>query len=177
MTIRGVLFCAILFVAWVGDAFAASEYTFDFESVSSDAPISVPTGQDGVDIVVYFATWCPYCKALMPHLQSIKDQYGDQVRIFAISIREDGDANGYILERGYQFDLMLEGEAVAEQHGVKGTPAVYAFDKEQKLVFNLYDHFPKAMADLKDKSHFERSQRMAPWWAARLRESIAATIE
>src|SRR3546814_9228256 len=28
-------------------------------------------------VVLFWATWCPYCKALMPHLQSMLDEYGN----------------------------------------------------------------------------------------------------
>jgi hypothetical protein len=33
--------------------------------------------------VLFWATWCPYCKALMPHVQSNLDEYGKQVRVVA----------------------------------------------------------------------------------------------
>ena len=32
-------------------------------------------------ILFFWATWCPYCKALMPHLQSIKLELGDDIEI------------------------------------------------------------------------------------------------
>ena len=37
-------------------------------------------------ILFFWATWCPYCKALMPHLQSIRLEYGDSVNILAINV-------------------------------------------------------------------------------------------
>ena len=51
-------------------------------------------------ILFFWATWCPYCKALMPHLQSVRLEYGDQVKILAINFREDGDPVAFIKNAG-----------------------------------------------------------------------------
>ena len=53
-------------------------------------------------VVLFWASWCPYCKALMPHLQSLLDEYGsEKLEIIAVSIREDApeDAAPVALER------------------------------------------------------------------------------
>ena len=50
-----------------------------------------PDDLAGPTIILFWATWCPYCKALMPHLQSILDEYPGQLQVLALSIRDDGD--------------------------------------------------------------------------------------
>ena len=53
-------------------------------------------------IVLFWATWCPYCKALMPHIQSVRFEYGDAIRVLAIHFRDDkGDPVGFIEAAGY----------------------------------------------------------------------------
>ncbi|MCH7538346.1 MAG: redoxin domain-containing protein, partial [Proteobacteria bacterium] len=56
--------------------------------VAPDWTLSTPNGQainladeaEKQTVVLFFwVTWCPYCKALMPHLQSIRIEYGDSV--------------------------------------------------------------------------------------------------
>ena len=48
-----------------------------FELATTDGQVfRYPDDLTGLTIVYFWATWCPYCKALMPHLQSILDEYG-----------------------------------------------------------------------------------------------------
>jgi len=70
-------------------------------------------------IVLFWATWCPYCKALMPHIQSIRLEYGDEIRVLAIHFRDDkGDPVAYIENAGYDFTLLPDGDEVAKLNGV-----------------------------------------------------------
>ena len=48
-----------------------------------------PQDLEGPTIVLFWATWCPYCKSLMPHLQSVVDEYGGEVEVIALNFRED----------------------------------------------------------------------------------------
>src|SRR5437879_902192 len=45
-------------------------------------------------ILLFWATWCPYCKALMPSLQKVYDAAGrEHLDVYAIDIKEDADAD------------------------------------------------------------------------------------
>ena len=71
-------------------------------------------------IVLFWATWCPYCRALMPHLQSILDEYGEQVEVIALNIREDEDPVEYLDRFGFQFRLTLRRPAPGDH--LEATP-------------------------------------------------------
>jgi len=124
-------------------------------------------------IILFWATWCPYCKALMPHLQSIRYEFGDSIGVLAISIMEDGDPQTYLEEAGQDFTLLLDGDAVAERYGIAGTPGVIIVDTKQHIRFDLRKlPGPDIGPDAAKMSNSQRARRLAPYWAAEIRKAI-----
>ena len=101
--------------------------------------VTLPRTHDGVDIYFFWASWCPYCKALMPHLQSMRVEYGDDVTIYALNIRDEEMPELFMLEHGYDFILIPEADSVMELYGVRATPALFVVDGKGTIRFNLYD--------------------------------------
>ncbi len=150
--------------------------------IAPDWTLSTPNGQainladeaeKQTTVLFFWATWCPYCKALMPHLQSIRIEYGDSVKILAINIAEDADPVAFIDSAGYDFTLLLDGDAVAENYGIFGTPGLFVIDANRRIDFDL-----RSLPSLsppnngKKKSHARKAAYLAPYWAAEVRKSI-----
>lgn len=127
-------------------------------------------------IILFWATWCPYCKALMPHLQSILDEFPGQVDVLALSIRDDGDPAATLAEYGFDFTLFTDADAVAEAWGVKGTPGLFLADAGGRVVFDrmrLPTASRRAAAQPEAAmKHYQKAARNAPYWAARLRVAL-----
>lgn len=111
-----------------------------------------------VSVVLFWATWCPYCATLMPHLEVIYRKYKNKgLKFYAIDIHEDGklDPVEYFTNREYSYTLLLDGDLVAEDYGVKGTPGVYVVDKNKKIIYKrpagVSDVMVKQNVDLKIK--------------------------
>lgn len=80
-------------------------------------------------ILLFWATWCPYCEALMPYVQHVQDAAGkNRLDVYAIDIKEDGDPVKTLRERKLGFTLILDGDAIADQYAVKGTPGLFLVD-------------------------------------------------
>lgn len=125
-------------------------------------------------IVLFWATWCPYCKALMPHIQSVRLEYGDEISILAVHFRDDkGDPVAFIESAGYDFTVLPNGDEVAELNGAWGTPAVLIVDRDMTVRFDLYK-LPKPELPTAEKSlsHGRKAAYRAPYWAAELRKSL-----
>ncbi len=125
-------------------------------------------------VLFFWATWCPYCKALMPHLQSLRLEHGDEIKILAINFRDaDGDPVAYIRNAGYDFVVLPDGDAVAEAYRVYGTPGVIIVDQEQNIRFDLRS-LPKPNLPTTDRpaNNKRKAAYIAPYWAAEIRKSI-----
>ena len=86
-------------------------------------------------ILVFWATWCPYCKKLLPGIQRLHEKYGDKgLKIIAVNIREDWKPEVYWRNHEYTFDAVLDGDRVAKMYGVKGTPGLVFLDIEGNFV-------------------------------------------
>jgi cytochrome c biogenesis protein CcmG/thiol:disulfide interchange protein DsbE len=88
-------------------------------------------------LLLFWATWCPYCKALMPYLQKVYNAAGkDKLDVYAIDFKdEDGDPAAELKERGNTFTLVREGDAIAAQYGVKGTPGLFLVDRSGTIIY------------------------------------------
>jgi thiol-disulfide isomerase/thioredoxin len=100
--------------------------------------ISLADYQGKPVILHFWATWCPYCKKLQPKLVELEEKYKNTgIKIVAISFNEDEGVNPQdsINKRGYQFITAVEGDKVAQQYGVKGTPTTFFIDRVGKIIF------------------------------------------
>lgn len=129
-------------------------------------------------VLLFWATWCPYCKALMPHLQSLRLEYGDDVKILAINFRDDGDPVGYIDDAGYDFTVLPNGDDVAAAYSIWGTPGLLIVDSNRQIQFDLRS-LPKRdpPEDGKKASHKRKAAYRAPYWAAEIRKGIDVVLE
>ena len=87
-------------------------------------------------VLLFWATWCPYCRALLPHLETLHDEFKARgARFYALNIWEDGDASAYFREHGYEIPLILAADMIAEEYGVKGTPGVFVTDRSHRISY------------------------------------------
>lgn len=184
---RSVVF--VLLTAWslVGPAAAHAQENQDWQPPGFALPradgteFRYPDDVEGPTIILFWATWCPYCKALMPHLQSILDEYPGELQVLALSIRDDGDPAATLAEYGFDFTHFSTADAVAEAWGVKGTPGLFLADADGRVVFDRMrlppaaeraSAQPGAAQSAAAMKHYQRAARNAPYWAARLRVAL-----
>jgi len=130
--------CVIVHAVAAGAAPAVGERAPDWtlQRPSGETVRFADDARDRVAVVLFWATWCPYCRALMPHLQAVAEDFaGQPVRFYALNVWEDGDPVAHLRERGYQFDLLLDADAVAGAWGVKGTPGLFVVDRSGRVLY------------------------------------------
>ncbi|HUO81747.1 MAG TPA: TlpA disulfide reductase family protein [Gammaproteobacteria bacterium] len=132
-----------------------------FPAISADRPI----------IVLFWATWCPYCKALMPRLASLKKEFaGYDLEVYAIDIAEQGDPIPEIGARDLPLITLLNGDVVAERYGVEMLPALFLV-RDGRVLYRL-DYPPPGHPSQQVEAPAAQAPLLAPWWEARLREVL-----
>ena len=112
--------------AWEGKGIDGKTISFDPQHLQRPA------------ILLFWATWCPYCKALMPYVQKVYEAAGrGRLDVYAIDIKEDSDADpvAELRERKQTFTLVRDGDTIADQYGVKGTPGLFLVDERGEIVY------------------------------------------
>ncbi len=116
---------------------------------------------EGVSMVLFWATWCPYCRTLMPHLEVIYRKYrGKGLKSYAINVFEDGDPVQHFSDWKFTSTLLLNGDEVAAEWGVKGTPGLFVIDRDGKVVYKrpngVNDVLVKQNVDLRIKQALKK---------------------
>lgn len=135
-------------------------------------------------VVLFWASWCPYCRALMPHLQSLLDEHGsERIEVVAVNLWEEDpdDWRPDFVAAGYDFRVLLEGEQAARDWGVKGTPGLFLVDREGQVVFDRYARrFEPLRRDATllegELGNAQKAARQAPLWAAELRKALVPLL-
>ena len=101
-------------------------------------------------ILDFFATWCPPCKAEIPHFVELKSKYGDSgLEIIGISL-DRGAGWNELLERfasTYQINYpILKGsdEVVNAYGGIRAIPTTFVIDRNQGVKDKVIGYIDKA---------------------------------
>ena len=89
-------------------------------------------------VVVFWATWCGYCKAFMPYLKNIEADYADAgVKIVAINAKEDGrgDPQGYVRTLDFSAIAIRDGDPIAQAYGVQYIPGLMIVNGEGVVAY------------------------------------------
>jgi thiol-disulfide isomerase/thioredoxin len=111
---------------WVARDFAG--HTVEFPAVTQGKPA----------VVVFWATWCPYCKAFMPYLRNIQADYAQRgVKIVVVNAKEDGrgDPRAYMQTLGFSPIAVADGDDIAKAYGIQYIPGLLIVDGQGKVAY------------------------------------------
>ncbi|SMF60966.1 Thiol-disulfide isomerase or thioredoxin [Alteromonadaceae bacterium Bs31] len=87
-------------------------------------------------VMVFWASWCKFCRELMPDIGLFKKSLADDtVKFFAMNIWEDGDPVAYFDSKNIQVPLILKADALAKRYAIDGTPGVVFVGLDKKIKY------------------------------------------
>ncbi|MGI9261397.1 MAG: TlpA family protein disulfide reductase [Woeseiaceae bacterium] len=126
--------------------------------------VSFPELIDGKPtIMVFWATWCPYCTAFMPYLEQIQKDYGEE-SINAVMInhkeRGEGDPAAYIKSLNFSVIAVLEGDPIGDAYTVDFIPGLMIADADGVLAWK------------RESTDLPAGRQVAEFWDMKVREQL-----
>lgn len=87
-----------------------SEKTLEIKRIDDETKDLKISNNDNKAVMFYFfTTWCPACKAEIPHLNSLAEKYRDNLKIIGVLLedRSDDIIDSFILENDIKFRLSV----------------------------------------------------------------------
>lgn len=102
-------------------------------------PYSLAEQRGKVVVVIFWATWCPYCKADMPRLQKLYETYRKRgLTVLAISIDDSArEVRAYLKGKHFTFPVAWRHTPGTRDNFIpfiRGTPTFYLLDKKGRMV-------------------------------------------
>ncbi len=99
---------------------------FSLEDVSSNKVSLQETAKaNNATLLVFWATWCPYCRQEVPELIKLNSEYKDKgLKILAIDLGESQKkVESFVKQEGISYTVLLDTDnKVASQYGIMGIP-------------------------------------------------------
>jgi thiol-disulfide isomerase/thioredoxin len=124
-----------------------------------DGKLKVEEYKDKIILLNFWATWCPPCKAEIPHLINLQNKYEKDFITIGILVEKDKSneaINTFIEEHqiNYPVTNSMENFDLANLvGGVSSIPAMFLFDKSGLMVQNYVGAVQEEILDSDIKKH------------------------
>ncbi len=133
-------------------------------NLTDNAVIQFPAVlQNKPAVLVFWATWCPYCKAFMPFAKQIQSEYAEQgVQIITFNAKERGrgDPKAYVKSLDFPMLAIANADAIAELYHVNFIPGLMVVDDKGKVIYR------------RRSTNLPAGQKVSEQWAAEVRSAL-----
>ncbi len=91
----------------------------------------------GEAVLVFWATWCPHCRAEIPHIEKFYKENKEKVALLSINSGESKTkVLSFVQKKGISYPVALDPDSsVAKLYGVVGIPTIVAIDKNSNIIY------------------------------------------
>jgi thiol-disulfide isomerase/thioredoxin len=119
-------------------------------------------------VLVFWATWCPYCRAFMPYLKAIQADYakhGVQIITFNALERGVGNPKTYVDALNFPLVAIARADRIAEDYNVQFIPGLMVIDANGTIVYR------------RKSTDLPAGSTVSEQWASEVRQVLEILIE
>lgn len=89
-------------------------------------------------IITFWATWCPPCRAEIPHFKSLYEEYKEKgLEVVGIALDQGGvkDVKPFAEKNKITYPILLANQKVVEDYGgIRGIPTTFVIDRKGNII-------------------------------------------
>lgn len=136
--------------------------------LSSGTQVDFPGVLNGKPaVLVFWATWCPYCKAFMPYAGQIQADYADQgVQIITFNSKERGrgDPAAYVSSLGFPLLAIKDADSIGEAYNIAFIPGLLVVDGTGQVIYR------------RRSTNLPAGRTVSQQWAAEVRSVLDSAL-
>jgi len=90
--------------------------------------------ENEVILLNFWATWCPPCRAEMPALQKLYNEYGDKIAMILVTSEEEKVVLNYLNEFNYNLPVYFQRSTLPPSFQVRSIPTTFLIDKNGNII-------------------------------------------
>jgi thiol-disulfide isomerase/thioredoxin len=111
---------------------------FTLKDLATGKPITLSHFKGKVVLLDFWATWCPPCRAEIPHLVQMNKELRPQgLRIIGISVDQNGPAvvKSFMKNYGINYPVLLATQDIAQAYGgISGIPTTFLLGRNGEIL-------------------------------------------
>ncbi|MFM9996608.1 MAG: peroxiredoxin family protein [Phycisphaerales bacterium] len=122
----------------------------DFTLYSGTHPVSLAQLRGRVVVIDFWASWCPPCRAAIPGMQKIHQDYAPYgVAVLGINVSDNKDPHEFMASMGANYAVLVDDGRVAKSYKVKGIPSFRVIGKDGTIRYSGSGWGGRTEADLR----------------------------